>query len=253
MIRTLTLLLLLWSAPASAEESVVAGLSTDTISITANFDGSDILIYGAVKRMAAPPDTGPLDVIVTVEGPSTPIRVRRKTRELGIWINTERLDVDSAPSFYEVATTRPLDQILSRTEDVRHRISLPLMIISIGAPKEITDPGAFSEALMRIRRQTGDYRVDEGSVRLTEETLFRADVDLPANLTAGAYKTRIFLLRGKSVVALHEQTIEVMKVGLERWLFTMAYRQSALYEALSLFIAMTLGWAASAVFRFIRS
>ncbi|MFM2355148.1 MAG: hypothetical protein RLZZ528_884 [Pseudomonadota bacterium] len=254
MRRLAAALLALLVLPAAAGgESVVAGLSTDTISITANFDGSDILIYGAVKREAPIPAAGPLEVIVTVEGPAAPVRVRRKSREMGIWINTDTVVVDSAPSFYEVATTGPLDRILSSTEDLRHRISIPLAVISVGAPMDIEDAQSFSEALIRIREGTGDYHVQTGGVRLTEETLFRADIDLPANLTEGDYKTRIFLLRDRAVVALHEQVIDVRKVGLERWLFTLAYGSPVSYGILSIVLAVVLGWAASAAFRYIRS
>ena len=38
-------------------EQVVAGLSQDAVSITTDFTGSEILIYGAIRR-DAPPETG---------------------------------------------------------------------------------------------------------------------------------------------------------------------------------------------------
>ncbi|MBC7141567.1 MAG: TIGR02186 family protein, partial [Rhodobacteraceae bacterium] len=125
MIRVLALLLLLPAAAARAGEEVVAGLSQSKIAITANFDGSDLLIYGAVKREEPIPGGPPLEVIVTVEGPSTPIMVRRKSRTFGIWVNTTGVEVDRAPSFYAVATTGPLAEILSQTEDLRQKISVP--------------------------------------------------------------------------------------------------------------------------------
>ncbi|MDZ4085659.1 MAG: TIGR02186 family protein, partial [Tabrizicola sp.] len=118
MIRALALLLAL-SLPAVAQDApatqevIVAGMSQNRVSITADFDGSEILIYGAVKRDSPPPEGGPLEVIVTVEGPSSPVAVRRKDRVAGIWINNASVRVDSAPSFYAVATTGPLDYILS--------------------------------------------------------------------------------------------------------------------------------------------
>ena len=43
-------------------EQVVAGLSQDAVSITTDFTGSEILIFGAVMRETAPPDGGPLGV-----------------------------------------------------------------------------------------------------------------------------------------------------------------------------------------------
>ncbi|MFN0113831.1 MAG: TIGR02186 family protein [Paracoccaceae bacterium] len=242
-----------FSALPAAAETVVAGLSQDRVSITANFDGSDILIYGAVKREEPIPRSSRLDVIVTVEGPSAPITVRRKSRAFGVWINTASVMVDSAPSFYEVATTAPLTEILSATEDLRHSISVAQAIRSVGAPQDVLDSPAFTEALIRIRDRSGAYRQDDRGVRLAEETLFRADIDLPANLIEGDYKARIFLVREKRIVAELTDTIGVRKVGLERFLFTLARDRPVAYGLLALAIAALAGWSASTVFRYARS
>lgn len=239
------------AAPVLAQEDVVAGLSQDRIDITADFDGSDILIYGAVKR-ETPLPTGPLDVIVTVEGPSAPENVRRKSRIAGVWLNTDVVTIDLAPSFYAVATTGPFTEIVSDTEDLRHSISVPRAIRSVGAPQTVENSQEFTDALIRLRTARSLYALNEGSVRLTEQTLFRTDIDLPANLVEGNYKTRIFLVRDKKVVSLYEKTIFVRKVGLERWLFRLAHQQPAVYGILALVIAAVAGWAASAAFRLIR-
>ncbi len=253
MIRVLALLLLLPAASVRAGEEVVAGLSQSKISITANFDGSDILIYGAVKREEPIPGGPPLQVIVTVEGPSTPIMVRRKSRTYGIWVNTAGVEVDRAPSFYSVATTGPLNDILSQTEDLRHKISVPQMIRSVGAPPDIADSPTFTEALIRIREKNGLYSLHEGTVGLEDATLFRTDIDLPANLVEGDYRTRIFLLRDKNVIAQYEALIDVRKVGLERWLYDLAYGQPMIYGILALAFAALSGWLASAAFRLLRN
>ncbi len=82
------------AAPGVAGEQIVAGLSKDNVQITANFDGSSILIYGAIKRDAPDPRTPPLAVIVTVEGPATPVIVRKKEHVAGIWINGASVTVE---------------------------------------------------------------------------------------------------------------------------------------------------------------
>ena len=92
----------------------------------------------------------------------------------------------------------------------------------------------------------------EGAVSLEEQTLFRVAFELPANLTEGEYRTRIFLTRGGEVVSQYETGIDVRKVGLERWLFTMSREQAMLYGLMSLAIAIVAGWSASAVFRMMR-
>ncbi len=246
------LVALLWAYPLAAQEKIVAGLSQEQIGITADFDGSAILIYGAVKRETKPPSS-PLGLIVALEGPSAPITIRQKSRWLGLWINSRSIEVASAPSFYAVAANAPLDKLLDPKEDTRERIS-PLMVLrSFAAPAEIADPSPFFEAFSRIRTEQRLLQLDEQGVALQEETLFRVDFDLPANLTEGDYTARIFLMRDGLVVDRSSATIDVRRVGLERWLYKTSREQPLLYGLLALFLAAFAGWLASEAFRIIRN
>jgi uncharacterized protein (TIGR02186 family) len=251
-VKRLALALACLLAGPVAGETIVAGLSQNRVSITADFDGSEILVYGAVKR-DAPAPIGPLDVIVTVEGPSTPLTVRRKDRVAGIWINNAAVEVDSAPSFYAVATTGPIGTILTETENLRHAITIDRVIRAVGIADQADGAEAFVEALVRVRTAEGRYRLLSSRVQLTERTLFRADVALPANLTEGEYKVRLFLLRDGRVVAEEDRLIFVRKEGLERLIFNLSHQQPFLYGLVSLALAAFAGWAASAAFRFIRA
>ena len=248
MIRALLLLLGL-ALPAAAEE-VVAGLSQSSVAITANFDGTEILIFGAVKRFEPIP-AGELQVIVTVAGPNQEVTVRRKARRFGIWINSDHVDVDAAPSFYAVATTAPWNQVITDTEDLRYRISIPRAIRSVGAA--VSDSPSFTEALIRIRSAHGLYLTLPETVTLSEDTLFSTAVQLPANLIEGNYRTRIFLTREGRVVDEYETEIGVQKTGLERWLFRLSQEAPLAYGILAIVLAISAGWAASAAFRYMRS
>lgn len=247
MIRLFTLLCLL-ALPAQAEE-IVLGLSHDEVAITANFDGSDLLIFGAIKR-DAPPEAGNLGIIVTVAGPDTPVTVRRKERRFGIWINTDSVNVDAAPSFYAVASSAPLDDILKRTEDLRNLITTPQMVRTVGA--DVIDSGNFNRALIRIRAGQELYQSLENTVDFEEDTLFRAAISLPANLTEGDYEARIFLTRDGVIVDQYNTQIPVKKVGLERWLYNLAHDNPFWYGIMSLSIAIAAGWGASAAFSLMR-
>ncbi|WP_224813716.1 TIGR02186 family protein [Hasllibacter sp. MH4015] len=236
--------------PASSE-TVVAGLSRNAINITANFEGSEILIFGAVSRNAPAPQGAPLEVIVTVEGPSLPVAVRRKDRRFGIWVNTDAIEVDAAPSFYAVNTTSPFGNVITQTEDLRHQVSIPRAIRAVGIGVE--DGESFTDALIRIREAADLYQLNEGGVTLRDETLFDTSVQLPANLVEGDYRTRIFLTRGGVVIDVYEQDIAVRKVGLERFIYNLAHDRPLVYGIMSLAIAILAGWLASAVFRYIRT
>ncbi|MGR3570325.1 TIGR02186 family protein [Brevirhabdus sp.] len=252
-IASALLLVLLGQTAAAQNEEIVAELSQNRVSITASFDGSEILLFGAVKRETGIQKDKPLQVIITVSGPLQPVMVRRKSRRAGIWINTDALEIDEAPSFYAVSTTGPLDQILSQTEDLRHRISLDRAIRSVGAPAGIEDMNAFTEALIRIRKKNGLYNEQIDGTLLIDQTLFRTEVALPANLVEGNYTARIFLTRDRKVVNSYTTTLYVNKVGLERWIYVLAHDQPLLYGLLSLALAMFAGWGASTAFRYIRS
>ena len=90
------LLTLLMLAPASAQErdpniaeSIQIGLSTDVVTITSDFSGADLTIFGAVD--GADPQIsrqGGYDVVVVLEGPARPVTVWRRARVLGVWVNS---------------------------------------------------------------------------------------------------------------------------------------------------------------------
>ncbi len=249
---TLAVFLTALALPAAAQEEIVADLSQRQVPITADFDGSELILYGAVKRETPISITEPLSVIITVAGPSKPVTVRRKEKVAGIWINTDAVEIDSAPSFYAIATSRPLNQILSDTEDLRYKISIPRAIRSVGAPQTVMDSHAFTDALMRIKAANGSYQARPSTVAFFDQTLFKTAVTLPANLTEGTYKVTLYLTRDRQVVTSYTTNLAVQKVGLERFLYRLAHDRPLVYGLLSIFIAIAAGWGASAIFRYFK-
>jgi uncharacterized protein (TIGR02186 family) len=127
------------------------------------------------------------------------------------------------------------------------------VIRAVGITDDAENARDFLAGLQRVRTAEGRYRILQGRVELSEETLFRADVILPANLTEGEYKVRLFLLRDKRVIASQERVIGVRKEGLERFIFNLAQEQPLAYGLLSLLLAAVAGWGASAAFRLVRA
>jgi uncharacterized protein (TIGR02186 family) len=237
--------------PGDIEEKVIAGLSQSHVSITTDFSGSEIFVYGAIKREAPVPKGWPLDVIIAVTGPQESAIVRKKERRFGIWVNDSGVKIDAAPSLYAVATTGPFRDIISFTDDFRYKVGIENLVSFIGDPSDTEFKEGYPEALVRLRRAQGIYfEITEG-VKVIDETLFETRIKLPANLVEGDYEVRVFLLRDKSVVDVFNSSIEVRKVGLERWIYTMAQEQSALYGLLSILVALTAGWLASTFFRLV--
>lgn len=240
------------TAQTTDKEEVVLGLSQNRVEITTDFDGSEILIFGAVKREGPIPTSAPLHVLVTLSGPSLPTVVRRKGKLFGIWTNVDSVTVDKAPIFYAVATSAPFEEMLSQSNDRRYRVSIERAILSIGAKVAHAEAEDYVAALVRIRENQEKYILLEDTVQVDQQTLFRTRIQMPPDLTEGEYEARILLTRDGQVIADHSSSIDVRKVGLERFLFTLSREQPVIYGLLALAIAMLAGWGASAIFRLLR-
>jgi uncharacterized protein (TIGR02186 family) len=251
MLRAAVLLLLmLLPGPVVAQETVVTGLSTENIALNANFDGSQLFVFGAIRRNAPIPDEAkPLDVIITIKGPEKPVTVRRKARWFGIWVNEAAVGVRETPSFYAIASTRPMRDLLTETERLRYGIGMDQAVRKVESYPGVEDTRPFAEAVVRLREQAGLYEQLDGAVDLAEDTLFSAEVALPANIVEGNYQTEFFLVRAKKVISSGSATIVVEKTGIERWLYNLAQDRPFLYGLFSVALALTAGWLAAAAFR----
>ena len=250
MLRLLALLFLCLAVPALAEETVVTGISTDKIALNANFNGSELFVFGAIRRDGPiPPDAGPLDVVITIKGPPRQVTVRRKSRVLGIWVNTASLKVRQAPSFYAIASTRPVAELLDETDRLRYGIGMDEAVRRVAGSDTIEDSAPFTAAVIRLRTESGSYAELDRSVVLSEDTLFQTRIDMPSNLVEGDYAAQFFLVRQGKVLSTAETTILVEKTGIERWIYNLSRQQPLLYGVLAVLVAFAAGWLAAEAFR----
>ena len=248
MLRNLIAAAILAATPLAAQETVVVDLSQNRVDITATYAGSDIFVFGAVKREAPLPEgVGPLDVAIVIEGPLETVTVRKKEKRLGIWVNSEAVEVNEAPSFFTIATTRPLAEMLNEGDRRDYAIGLDYAVRPQGQAE--ADIESFAAAVARIREDEGLYSEREGIVNLTDESLFEADILLPANLVEGDYTARVYLIRDKNIVSDTSVEITVRKAGLEVWLYDLAHESPLIYGLLSLLVALVAGYGASEIFR----
>lgn len=235
------------------EERLLLDATQDEVSITATFSGSELFVFGAIARNRfLQIDDEPPDVAIVVRGPSAPVMVRKKDRVAGLWMNREAIRIAAAPSFYAVASTRPLYEILSDSEDRAHSISLDKAVLILGIPRSAQDPELFRQALIRLRREKGVYLEDPTGVKLNARTLYQARLQLPANIVEGAYDIRVYLLRDRRVRDSARIALPVRLEGLERTLYVAAQETPFWYGVGTLLTALFFGWGASELFRRLR-
>ena len=232
----LLLVLLAWGPPVRAE-GLVADLTSHLIAITTGFTGASVVLFGATD--------GPGDIVVTVRGPDREFTVRRKSRVAGIWINTKEMNFARVPSFYAVAASRPIGEILPPATAAFYRLGVENLKLEADAsvPSAATD--VFRDALERKQRQAGLFVSRLGKVDFLGERLFRATISFPANVPTGTYLVEVLLVRDKDVVSGQTTPLVVSKVGVDAAVSEFSVRQPGFYGAIAVLTAMVAGWLAS--------
>ena len=236
--------LALLAAPASATESIVSGLSQDTIDITSSYTGTDIVVFGDIEH---PEDTGPRDVVVVVRGPDATMTVRKKDRIFGIFLNRDQARLDGMPSYYFLASTRPVDGLAPSY--TLQRYSVGLANITPTKTYSHHDPQPFREALVRHKTRDGLYGESASGVVFLGPTLFRAQIPVPASVPRGTYTVDVYLFRDGTVLSAQSTPLYIDQTGLERRLYNFAHGSPLSYGLSTVLMAMLLGWLSSVVFR----
>ncbi|MFN3815363.1 TIGR02186 family protein [Brevundimonas sp.] len=239
---------------------VAAALTEATVDIDTGFAGASMVLYGAVFN---PSDT-PADVVVVVRGPDQPLRLVRKVRVAGLWLNSRPVVFEGAPGFYMTASTRPLSDIASFS--VLRRLGVGVDHLRINAPEEETTVTRFGvrdvvinrlgedyldwrRAVIRLKEDAALYATDPDGVRFVDQGLFRAEVELPTEAPTGIYEAEVWLFQEGEAVSVSRMELTVDKVGVERAIYDFAHMRSWLYGIVAVILAAFTGWAASALFR----
>jgi uncharacterized protein (TIGR02186 family) len=231
---------LLSAAPACGQ-SLVADLTTHLIAITTGFTGASVVLFGATD--------GPGDVVVTVRGPDREMTVRRKERVAGIWVNTRQMTFAKVPSFYAVAASRPIEEIISPATASLNRLGLANLKLEPVAPAPAAAVDEFRAALEQAQQRAGLFVTRIGKVDFLGDRLFRTTISFPSNVPTGTYLVEVFLVRDKDVVSGQTTPLVVSKVGIDAEVSEFSYRQPGFYGAIAVLTAMVAGWLASLPFR----
>jgi uncharacterized protein (TIGR02186 family) len=243
MIRILGLgLAILLAAPGLLRaEPLVADLASHLIGITGSFTGSQVVLFGATD--------GPGDVVVVVRGPEHDVAVRRKRRVFGIWVNAKEEQFRDVPSFYSIASSRPLETIATPSVLAFHQLGLDYLRLTMRRGQIREEDIPFREALIHTKQREGLYGTAAGKVDFLGDRLFRTTLSFPSNVPTGTYSVEVFLVRNKGVVAGQTTPLVISKIGLDAEVYDLADRRGIIYGAVAVVAAMMAGWLASLPFR----
>ena len=228
---------------SAGQTPVVADLSSHLVEIDTGFTGADVVLFGATE--------GGGDIVVVVRGPAQSVTVREKQRVAGIWVNAPGLQFVQAPSFYMIASTGTLDDVLPVAARGLYQIGVDGIFLtpSPGTGDEFDGEAvaAHRAALIEQMQTRGLYGRGVRDISVLSDRLFRTDVTFPSDVPTGAYFVEVYEVRDQQIVGALTTPLIIRKVGLEAQLFRFAHETPALYGALAVIIAFVAGFLPTVV------
>ena len=251
MKRTAAILLFLLAPmmAGAASPRLVPDVSSRSIQIFYSFTGAQLLLFGAILYPGGRVPERPVDIVVVLRGPVEPILMREKRKIAGIWMNAESNRLQSVPSFYAVASSRPIDQLVDERTAAIYEMGLRNLQLSPGGGALPEKEMRFEAGLIDLMRRRGLYSENPKGVEISEGVLYRAGIDLPSQVPVGTYTAETFLIDRGRVLAVATRDVEIDKSGFERFVALAAQRREIAYGTAAVLLSLLLGWIAAAAFR----
>lgn len=245
IILTLSFLVLSASAlmaqTAITGRSLVVNLAADHVDISIGFNGADLTLFGVKNK--------PGHLAVVVRGPEQSTVVRRKSKKLGIWMNTRSVEFLNVPVYYDFAVSVP-ERDLAPMETLRkYNIGLDGLDIRAEKNEDISTLDSFREALVRNRQAGGHFPLQPKPVTFISDDFFRVDFHVPADVPTGTYTVETVLFQDGNVVDRRETRLRVAQVGFSADVHNFAYDSSFLYGLVAIGTALIFGAGAHFVLR----
>ncbi|WFL78095.1 TIGR02186 family protein [Altererythrobacter arenosus] len=233
---------------AQRDAILVPEVSQNEVQVRQGFTGTELLLYGAILDPAGRRAGAEYDIVVVLKGPTQPIRMREKERILGIWMNAESSDFRSAPSFFAVAASRPVEEIVDERTAAIYELGTRFIQLSPSGQIDPVKQARFAAGLVEQRERKGLYKQNMKGVQITEGVLYKARIKLPSNVVTGRYTAETFAITNGRVIASAIADVEVKKVGFERFVEIAAQNWSLVYGLVAVALSIGMGFFAGRLF-----
>ena len=236
-------LLFLVTSKSLAKNQIVADLSQENVKISTDFLGAKILLFGAYDGKKGD------DIIVIVTGPKGLVTVQKKEKIFGVWVNTKKVNYINAPKYLSISSNRKIEDILNQKTQEISEIGLNNLKIRVQPGMKVKNEKVWREALTRNMLKSNLWSINENSVYLNKDALFRSYLELPSNVITGQFEVKILHYRNSKLISQQSNSIKVLKSGISAEIYDIAQNYSTLYGIFAVLLAVLIGWGSNLVFR----
>jgi len=230
----------------SPPEIFVDGEERD-IKIRPNIAGTEVVLLGATPA-------GQREIIIEVVGPKRNITLQEKRRFLGLWLGLGKINYNNVPSYYNILSSKPLNEISDR--ETFNKLGLGLENLPLGKAEIINSDlkqRIFDKRLRTEMQNKGQFLENESSIAVRSGPgkvgLFSTEFFLPSNSLQGKYFVRYFTFRDGNFISYTENTIDLKQAGFSRVVWLTANNFPLLYGLLAVILSGLVGWLVSTIFR----
>ena len=229
--------------------SIVSNIDKKEIELTTRFDGSKILVFGALTETKNDPT-----LVIELVGPKQDITIRKKSKVWGIWVKKDYAKFKKVPSFYQINSTNLNSD--KRREITNRKLEKyffsKLKNTETTAQKKVDKKEYFSEFL-RLKKKKKNIRLFETEISVIQKKLFFSTIELPQKIFPGEYKVIISILdETNEVINSSSEIVKVSKTGIQKFLSFNAANNSTFYGIFSVLLALFLGFSAAQIFRLLK-
>ena len=236
--------------------ALVIGSDEEEISIDANFDGQDLMVFGAFYGDPSQPRDEKGDLLIEVVGPPEDIVLRKKKSFFGFWLNAYQVEFRDIPGFYYLSSTTDIDYTFLDKNNIgilkakrSSEIDWSSLTIDWGGVNTDEDRKEFYEALIRTKTIENLYKETNSEIQLIDGNLFKTNIHIPNTVPVGKYDVNVYLIINKKITDQYSYNFTVTRIGIEEAIYNLAFDFPLIYGLISLTIAIITGWSGAELFR----
>ena len=223
-------------------EEVYFDLSQDNIEIKTDFNGKEIIIFGLLKDNH--------ETLLTIKGPPSKMKIQKKDRYLGVWINNKQIIYSNIPTLFFLSSSSEVVKILPSSTLINENLSFEKILKNKTFNQNFifeNNQDLWSKNFVRIKKKQLLYK--EFEMKIFKNKLFQTSVFFPPNTVPGTYNVDIYYIKNNSIINKDQKKIIVKKTGVGSKIYKFAKDNAATYGVFVIIFSILSGLIAATLFR----